>query len=195
VVVKKTKKESDYIKELSIKNPGVLLLGKYVRVDKKILHKYTCGNEYETTPQSALRGMKCGCKNDETRRRLHKTTDEYNEEIAYKNIKAIEEYRGTENKIKHLCHCGNIWEAKPKSIISNTNSCRCGNMTTHFDRYKNKRTILYYIKVNNLYKIGITLYKENIVKSIKNRLGTDINKGVNIEVIKTRIFTRTGYSL
>lgn len=185
---KYTKRESDYIKELGVKNLGVSLLGKYTRVDKKCLHRCTCGNEYEITPQSALRGMKCGCKNDETRRKLHKTTEEYNEEIAYKNIKAVEGYSGTENKIKHLCHCGNIWKATPASILQSTNSCGCGNIATHFNRYKNKKTILYYVKVNNLYKIGITLYKESVKKSIKNRFGTDINKGVNIKVIRTKVF-------
>jgi len=52
--------------------------------------------------------------------------------------------------------------------------------------YEGRNTILYYIKVNNVYKIGITIheqYKNTRDSILKKRFGKDIKNGVNIEII------------
>ncbi len=54
--------------------------------------------------------------------------------------------------------------------------------TTHGRNfYKDKKTILYYLKVNNVYKIGITKH------SVKSRYSSDL-RNVNIEIINQWLF-------
>ena len=59
------------------------------------------------------------------------------------------------------------------------------------DFYRNKPTILYYVKVNRLYKVGVTLYdkRRNISSNIlKKRFRSSIKKGFDIEVLETKIY-------
>ena len=57
--------------------------------------------------------------------------------------------------------------------------------------YEGRKTILYYIKVNDFYKIGIVIHEQysNPEDSIlKRRYGSDIKNGLNIEIIDYIIF-------
>lgn len=69
----------------------------------------------------------------------------------------------------HKCECGNEWLIKPKTILTGQ-LCGCGKLKAGIEKYRNKETILYYIKVDNKYKIGLKMLEkqysinENIIK-------------------------------
>ena len=63
---------------------------------------------------------------------------------------------------------------------------KCSKEISQYNRYKNKTTTLYYIKIGDFFKIGLT--QTNIEKRFKK----EIESGLHIEVIKTLEF-KDGY--
>lgn len=59
----------------------------------------------------------------------------YKEKLRDMNIKIVplEEYKGTETKIKHKCTCGNIWSAKPLTVLRNV-KCGCKNNSNYIKK-------------------------------------------------------------
>jgi len=179
----------NYLKLLLVNNIKVIPLEKYILSQTKILHRCECGIEWSIQPYSILQGNKCGCQNNKSKKHSHQ---EYLQKLQNNNIKVIplEEYNGSHTKILHKCKCGNKWKVEPTSVLANR-YCGCGNISNQLLRYKNRKTILYYIKVNNLYKIGITMLNskfsvnDNILKS---RFKKDVKNGVSIKILKTYIF-------
>ena len=56
--LKKTHEE--YVKEVQIKNPKVIVIENYIDSETKILHKCSiCGNEWKAIPNSILHGRGC----------------------------------------------------------------------------------------------------------------------------------------
>lgn len=87
-----------------------------------------CGFEYQTTPQQVLKGKKCRkCSGT-----AKKTNEEFLQELNQKNknIKALEEYKGANTKIKFECQkCGWVWETKPTYILNEGTGCpNCYNI-------------------------------------------------------------------
>lgn len=98
--------------------------------------------------------------------------------VIYKN-------RGT--KVSIFCNkCNENFDTVPGNHIHGTRprGCPCnktrGSHTTK--TYKGRRTLLYYIKVNGLYKIGLTL------ETIKKRYAMEYAANYNIEVINKEWF-------
>jgi len=57
--------------------------------------------------------------------------------------------------------------------------------------YKDRKTVVYYLKVNNRYKIGICMmqkYKTEKEAILKGRYSKDIRNGLNIEIINYKLF-------
>jgi len=177
-----------YLKDLKNKNIDVIPLEKYNGIDTKILHKCTCGNEWAVSPNTVLKGYKCGCKNH-----LNKTHEEYIKQLLDKKIYTIplEEYKNNTTKILHRCTCGNEWMATPATVLY---GFKCGcmlNKKISSETYKNRKTILYYIKVNELYKIGISLFERyNSPESqiLKGRYGDKKYKDYNIKILQYKIY-------
>lgn len=179
-----------YLEKLNNKGIEVFPLEEYTKSKIKIFHKCTCGNEWKVQPSSILRGLKCGCNNIG---KIKLTDEEYIKKLISKKIKVrpLEKYQGLEKKIDHLCECGNEWLIQPRMVIRGR-KCGCGHSGRHDEKfYKGKKTILYYIKVNELYKVGVTLFtKPTVEKNIyKGRFNYDINKGVDIKIIKYEVFS------
>ncbi len=171
----------DYFEQITKKKIKVTPLETYVDSKTKILHKCLCGKEWKITPNSVLSGATCGC----TSKTRLKTDDEYKEELLSKNINVIplEKYKGIKTKILHKCSCGNIWNVEPDSVLKDI-KCGCRNVFHNEKYYKNKKTLLYSLKLNNiLYKIGITLYRENPEKSIKTRFSNELGQGMKIKIL------------
>ncbi len=123
--------------------------------------------------------------------------EEYLNQLKDLNILCVpqEKYNGSLNKILHKCICGNEWFINPIVVLSKPNiTCGCSkkfnSRMNNRDTYKDNKTILYYVKVENIYKIGITLYKESIKNSIKNRFRRDIKNNIKIEINFTEIFEK-----
>jgi len=68
-------------------------------------------------------------------------------------------YTGAKSRLSLKCsECGRISEHRVNSVLTNKFGCRC-NMPSIWsvDTYKNRPATLYYVKIGEFYKIGITL--------------------------------------
>lgn len=89
------------------------------------------------------------------------------------------EYLNTKSKVKIICKEHSEFLQTPNDHIQGNGCPECGRLKTNFEKYKNKPTTLYYVKINEFYKIGLTQY------GISKRFFNDLKQGVNIEIIKT----------
>jgi len=116
-----------------------------------------------------------------------KTLEEDFNKIHNKKYNYIESiYNGNKNKIKINCPIHGEFEIIANKHTSGKRGCpKCGNLrkgSELFERYKNRSALLYYIKIEDVYKIGIT------VGSVHSRFSTELNKGINIDIIDTVTF-------
>jgi len=176
--------DKQYIKLLTDKNINVVPLEKYYAMDTKIKHKCICGNIWDIEPSEILKGRTCGCNKKYSHTK-------YLELLKKKNIKVLplEEYNGSEKNIKHKCICGNIWTVSPSNVLVGQH-CGCKKIGHNIETYRNKKTILYYIKVDNMWKIGLSIFTRKTIEEniLKKRFGKDIKNGVKIKILKTEIF-------
>jgi plasmid maintenance system killer protein len=186
----------DYAKEFEkyIKNIGEYeLLGEYCGALNKIEIKHMpCGKIWNVAPghfkDSIKKGILCRkCFEIKFKKEFEKyvkNTGEY---------ELLGEYKSSSNKvkIKHIS-CGYIWNVNPKAFKNLETRCpKCSKRKTVYEYYKNKPTYIYYIKINNQYKIGITNKRhfklaENAI--LKGRYFSEIKKGISIEIIDYKLF-------
>jgi len=168
--LKITKSEDTYLKELKDNFSEFIPLEKYISYSTKIKHQCSCGNSESITPRTAKSKKKCNiCLNKATN---HK---EYLSILKNKKIEIVplESFKGLKVKIKHQCICGNIWETRPFQVL-NGSKCSCAKVNfCNENFYKNKKTILYYIKIKNSYKVGVCLWRSEPEKDIGNRYRQD----------------------
>ena len=179
---KNTITNEKYLEQLKDKNIKVYPLEPYIKNTVKILHKCICGNEWKVSPNSVLNNSTCGCL-----RRF--SNEQYIKLLADKNIKVIplEKYYTMETKIKHKCTCGNIWDISPVNVLAGQ-CCGCKKIGHNIETYKNKKTILYYVNVNNMWKIGLSLFTRQTIEEniLKKRFGKDVKNGVKNKDFKNR---------
>lgn len=115
------KSQEAYEAELKIIHPNMRLLGEYTRNRINTLHKcLTCGFEKEYRPGNLLRFGCIKCAGRKT-----KTTEEYNKELAEKDIYFyVEEYKGSRVPTKHTCNRCNEYSAN----VSPTNALKQGKL-------------------------------------------------------------------
>lgn len=119
--IKRTQEE--YIKEVSVVNPNIRVLGEYVNNVTPILHKCIIHNvEWYATPVNILRGHGCRqCGNEVLANARKKETEQYVEDLRAVNpdIVVIGEYINAHTLTKHKCLIdGCEWDAKPNNILS-----------------------------------------------------------------------------
>jgi hypothetical protein len=79
-------------------------------------------------------------------------------------------------KVKIICPVHGIFEQRISEHFDY--GCkRCGYEKSQYNKYKNKKTLLYFIKIDDLYKIGVCQ------SGILNRYRQDINNGIDIKVL------------
>ena len=101
---------------------------------------------------------------------------------------SLVEYKDSHTKVPIICKEHDVFYTKPYNHLNGRKCRECSykerekTIGWSRDRYKNKRTILYYIKLKkeNLYKIGITS------RSVEKRFSKEELK--NIEILHTEIF-------
>lgn len=118
----KKKTHEEYVKEVTIINPNIVVIGKYVNAKTKIMHKCKIdGYEWLASPNKILFGRGCPkCAGNN-----RKTKEEYISELLIKNptIELIGEYSGVNKKTTHHCIKHDIyWDTRPSSIL---NGCGC----------------------------------------------------------------------
>lgn len=100
----------------------------------------------------------------------------YPELVYDKDVKA-------HDKVLTRCvKCGTEKYHKVCNILTGHAGCSTCNYSKNLwsaERYENKETILYYVRINGLYKIGLTM------KSVASRYYKELEAGYDIEVIFT----------
>ncbi len=159
--------------------------------EKLIIICNTCGYEFEQRPFHHYEGKGCSKCAGNIRKTNSKYIKECKELHGDKFDYKLTKYTDSKSDVKIICNkCNEIFEQRADTHISiresNNGGCpNCqykdlSNRNTHSDIYKDRQTTLYFIKVENVYKIGITL------ETIQNRFRKD--KNVKIEVLNKWIF-------
>lgn len=129
---KNKKTQEQFEKEVSEKQPNLVVIGKYINNNTKILLRCNvCGLEWETLPRSITSsGVGCKrCSANKAASRIRKSKDTLIAEMQLINpsIEIIGEYKNNRTKIKCRCHiCGHEWSPTADAILhgSGCPSCR-----------------------------------------------------------------------
>lgn len=126
----RTKTRDEYIAELTIKNPDLILIGDYLgnRTPTEHyckIHDYT----FNITPNSTLAGHGCKyCLSDKIRAKQFKSEDVYIAELKEKrpDVKLVGKYLGALVPTEHLCLEHNvIWKVAPANIFYGNGCPQC----------------------------------------------------------------------
>jgi len=147
------KTTAKYINQLP---KDIILLSKYINAHTKILHRHSCGFEWEIQPTSILNGHSCPkCMGN-----IKKTTTEYVNQLP-SDIILLEPYINSGNKILHKHSCGYEWKISPNNILSGNSCPKCADYG--FKPDISAVTYCIYFKELDLYKVGISnKYKERM---------------------------------
>lgn len=122
----KKKTHEEYIQELSIKRPNIIVLGQYVDSRKKILVKCkVCDYEWEVVPNTLV-STNSGCPRCANHEPLNTKTFREKAELKNTKIKILGEYIYHKEKIKVQCvECGEIWYMLPSNILHGQGCRKC----------------------------------------------------------------------
>lgn len=120
----------EYVAELSLINPDIDVLEKYINSNTPILHRCKKHNiQWKVVPHSILQGCGCvECGREKLSKKLHKSHEQYIEELGKinPNITAIEKYIDANTKILHKCLIdGYEWYAIPAKILYGAGCPKC----------------------------------------------------------------------
>ena len=120
------KTHDEFLNDIRIKQPTVIVLDKYVNNHTNILVRCSqCGNEWYAKPSNLLSGY--GCKECANKKRADKarlTQEQFLAKMKEKgdpNVLIIGNYYSAKTEIRCRCKkCGNIWNATPNSLLQDT---------------------------------------------------------------------------
>lgn len=117
------KSNEQYLSEVELLNPHVIVLETYAGASIPILHKCKyCGKEWNVRPSDVLNGKgcrECSCKR--FGQKMRKSHQQYVEDLSKVNmdIEPVEDYINTDTAILHRCNiCDYIWAIKPNHTLS-----------------------------------------------------------------------------
>ena len=162
-----SKTHEEFVREVSVKNPDVTVLGTYISDNVKIefqCNNPNCGHKWYTTPDKIVHKL-TGCPECAKLRRakkMTKTHEDFIKALQKKNFKieVVGEYAGIKTKTKFkCCVCGHTWLSTPDSILNANTGCpMC--VQSH-----GERDVLYWLKSNAI--DFITQYKFNDCRDIE----------------------------
>ena len=146
--ISNTKTQDKYTEDVRLKNPNIEVLGEYVSAKTKILHTCLIHNVvWDALPTNILKGCGCSeCLKEKIGSKNGISHNEYVDKLSKINPKivALEEYLGTEIKIRHKCKlCGHKWRVKPGNVLSGKGCPKCNE--SHGEKY-----ISNYLSINNI---------------------------------------------
>lgn len=165
----KKKTHTEYVQELSIKNPNLEVIGIYIDAKTKIQHRCKKHNIiWDISPSNALKGQGCEkCKYEKMRDNQLKTHEQYLEEVIMKNphVLVIETYVGASIPILHKCkYCGKEWHIRPSDVLEGKGCRECS--CKRFGVKIRKSHIQY---IDDLSKVNIN------IEPIEEYINTDTN--------------------
>lgn len=144
----KRKTNEEFVYEMSIKNPDVQVIGKYINSSTKIrVRGKECNHEWESRPQDLLRGHGCPeCKALNSAQRNRKDILQFSVEMKKinPNILLVGEYKNNKTPIRVKCKiCEHEWAARPDSLIQGHGCPKCaGNIKLTEREFKNRLNII-----------------------------------------------------
>lgn len=118
----RAKSHEDFVKEMKISLPDIIVLGNYVNTNKRIRVKCSvCGFEWNGVPANMIRGdgcRRCGARTAHLG--FLKDQDEFEKQVKElnPNITIIGSYTGRHNRIEAKCNiCGYEWEPRASSLL------------------------------------------------------------------------------
>ena len=144
----RTKSHEQYIKEVEIINPNVIVVEEYVDAKTPILHKCKIdGYEWSPYPDNILSGYGCPkCRDRKLHEQRAKTQQQYESEVfeLHPTIKVRGHYINAEIEILHECLIdGHLWMAKPGNILHGKGCPKCaGNIKLTHNEYVERLNII-----------------------------------------------------
>lgn len=168
MVLRKTTEQ--FIEEMKVKNPNIIVLGEYKNNHTKILCRCKKHNkEWETTPPSLLRGSGCViCKGEKISNKKTRSHKEFLKQLndVRNDITLLGEYKKCEERIHCRCNvCGNEWYAFPDNLLRSQGCKQCANNKMAKERSKTHEQF-----VNELHNINKDI---EVIGKYKNG-GTEI---------------------
>ena len=128
----KKKTHEQFIKEITVANPLVIIKGYYKGSHTPILCTCVeCKNDFQMSPSDLLNGHRCKkCANKVSAMKRMDTHEDFLEKLhkIYTEIEIISEYKGSQESISCRCtKCGNEWITKPNYLLDGTRCPVCSN--------------------------------------------------------------------
>lgn len=127
---KQKKSNEMFVKELSLKQPSLVLLSDYVDCNSKVkVHCSVCNYEWDVRPVNLVKNHPSGCPRCGYKRAGNKNgrnTEQYVEELRIENpgIEVLEDYVNANTKILHRCIvCGCEFLKKPSWFLNYHKGC------------------------------------------------------------------------
>lgn len=120
------KTHNEYVSELGIKNPNILVRGKYINKRTRIeVQCKVCGRTWMARPSDLLSGSKCLDCTIKARRKTH---DDFIQELnkINPNVEILSEYKSNHEKVKCKCKIDNyVWLSIPSNLLHNHGCPKC----------------------------------------------------------------------
>jgi len=102
-------------------------------------------------------------------------------------------FKNASTKVDIICKKHGIFSQQPSKHLTGQGCPICSKDKTTYEIYKGNKTILYYVTINGIYKIGIrkydNRYKDLESNILKKRFGHDIKyNNIKVNIIKTKIY-------
>lgn len=91
-------------------------------------------------------------------------------------------YKNANSKITIICKSHGEFQQKVSNHLSGSGCPNCATKKSMYDKYKNKPTTLYYVKIGDYYKVGLTQ------TSVDKRFAKDIKRGINVQLLSYLTF-------
>lgn len=158
-----------YVERLKDKNPNIEVFEEYKGMHTKIKHRCRLdGFIWEAEPSNILQGKGCPeCNIRKQRERYSRSTDEYIDELKFKNpnIIVLEDYRGANVKIKHKCLKHDyVWDVTPSNVLRGSGCPKCKGEAITLKKTKSMRKYLDELKEKEIDAVPLEDYKGADVK-------------------------------
>lgn len=126
------KSQEEYVEEVSINNPNIEVLGKYISANTPIAHKCKTHNiQWLAMPSVILHGCGCSeCSKKKISEKLFKSHEQYIRELRNinSNIEVLDTYVGANTPILHKCLIdGYEWSVSPSNLLSGHGCPKCND--------------------------------------------------------------------
>jgi len=170
----------------------------YIKNSEKVIITCPIHGEFFQTPANHKTGSGCKeCSKVKISNSKRKTTETiirefikvHGDTYSYDKV----EYNVTGKKIIITCHIHGDFKQKPTYHKNFASGCpSCAAYKTSYETYKGRPTILYYIKINDLWKIGVCLvdnrFKTMESNILKGRFRGHAKHNLSISIINYEVF-------